>query len=279
MTTPITASRAALAGAFAGASGRYWLDVYPRVCAEVRCWQARAEQIPDRDLRRLALENLRAERGNLDGAAAFAAFVPREHRGSAIRAQVAFQVIYDYLDSLAEEPSEDPVRNGRRLHRGLLVALDCGAEHVDYYAHHSRGGDGGYLEDLIDACRTAFAALPSRSVVASSALRATGRMVAYQSLTHADPRRAGALGIQPNPGVSRSAVVGGGRGDGLLAVRVRADRGGGGAGSAERGHGGRRTRVLPLDRRPARPAGQSRGPWRGPRRRSPRTGRALRLPG
>jgi tetraprenyl-beta-curcumene synthase len=177
-----------LVGAFARASGRYWLDVFPHVCGEVRHWRARAAQIPEPGLRRVALANLRAERGNLEGAAAFAAFVPRRRRETVVRAQVAFQVIYDYLDSLAEQPSADPGRNGRQLHRALLTALDRGAPHADYYAHHCCRGDGGYLEDLIDTCREAFAALPSRATVTACALRAAGRMVAYQSLIHEDPR-------------------------------------------------------------------------------------------
>lgn len=188
METQIVGRHAGLAGAFAGAAGRYWLDVFPRIEREVRYWRRRAEQIPDPALRRLALANLRAERGNLDGAAAFATFTPRAHRDTVVRAQVAFQIIYDYLDSLAEQPSDDPIRNGRQLHRALLIALDPTATHLDYYAHHARRCDAGYLEDLVDACRTAFGALPSGSSVAASALRATARMVAYQSLVHDDRR-------------------------------------------------------------------------------------------
>jgi tetraprenyl-beta-curcumene synthase len=186
MKAPIVGSHAALGSAFAGASGRYWLDVFPRVGREVRRWQLRAQRIPDADLRRMALANLHAERGNLDGAAAFAAFVPRARRGDVVRAQVAFQAIYDYLDSLAEEPNGDPVRNGRQLHRALPIALDPDAKHVDYYAHHARRDDGGYLEELIDTCRRAFLALPSCAAVASSVGRATVRMIAYQGLSHDD---------------------------------------------------------------------------------------------
>jgi tetraprenyl-beta-curcumene synthase len=186
MRAPIIGSHARIASAFTGASGRYWFEVFPRVCSEVRRVRAQAEEIPDGDLRRLALANLRVERGNLDGAAAFAAFAPREPLGSVVRAQVAFQAIYDYLDSLAEEPSENPLRNGRQLHRALLVALDPTVPHVDYYAHHPRRRDAGYLEGLVDSCRTAFAALPSAEVVASAAQRATARMVAYQGLIHDD---------------------------------------------------------------------------------------------
>jgi tetraprenyl-beta-curcumene synthase len=172
----------ALAAGFAGAARRYWLGVFPCVCHEVRHWRRRAEEIPDPVLRRLALVNLAAERRNLDGAAAFAAFVPPAFRLAVVRAQVAFQVAYDYVDTLAEQPSADPIRNGYHLHRALLAALDPASPHVDYYAHHPHREDAGYLDDVVDSCRTALRLLPSYAVVAEHALRAAARIASYQSL-------------------------------------------------------------------------------------------------
>ena len=179
-----TRSRPALARAFAGAAGRYWLGVFPHVGREVRHWRRRADEIPDPVLRRLALVTQRAERGNLDGAAAFAVLVPRAHRQRVVRAVVAFQATYDYVDTLAEQPSVDPVANGHQLHLALLTALDPGVEHPNYYAHNSGGQDDGYIRSLIDTCRSAFGALPSYASVAEPALSAARRMVAYQSFNH-----------------------------------------------------------------------------------------------
>jgi tetraprenyl-beta-curcumene synthase len=172
----------ALAVSFTGAARRYWLGVFPRVCHEARHWRRRAEEIPDPVLRRLALMNLEAERWNLDGAAAFAAFVPSAYRIAVVRAQVAFQVAYDYVDTLTEQPSADPVRNGHQLHRALVAALDPTAQRVDYYAHNLRREDGHYLDEVVCTCRTALSALPSYAAVAAPALRAAARMVSYQSL-------------------------------------------------------------------------------------------------
>jgi tetraprenyl-beta-curcumene synthase len=172
----------ALAAGFASAASRYWLGVFPRVCCEARHWRHRAEEIPDPVLRRLALMNLAEERWNLDGAAAFATFVPLDCRIAVVRAQVAFQVAYDYVDTLAEQPSADPVRNGRQLHLALLAALDPAAPPVDYYAHNPRREDAGYLDEVVHTCRTALSALPSYVAVAASALKAAARIVSYQSL-------------------------------------------------------------------------------------------------
>ncbi len=172
--------RAALAGSFAGAARRYWLSVFPRVCAERRRREARAQEIPDQLLRQVVVDALR-KWGNIEGASAFAAFVPRRHRGTAARAMVCFQAAYNYLDMLTELPNADPTVNGRLLHEALLVALDPGAEHRDYYAHHHLHEDDGYLAETVDDCRAALARLPSWAAVAPAARRAAERIVAFQS--------------------------------------------------------------------------------------------------
>jgi tetraprenyl-beta-curcumene synthase len=176
--------RLALASVFAGAAARYWLGVFPIVGRELRLWRQRARQIPDPVLRRLALVTQDDERGNLEGAAAFAVLVPRAHRERVVRAMVAFQAAYDYIDTLAEQPSVDPVANGHQLHLALLTALDPDGEHADYYEHAGGHRDNGYIRSLVDTCRFAFAALPSQASVAEPALRAARRMVAYQALNH-----------------------------------------------------------------------------------------------
>ena len=117
---------------FLSAAKRYWLRVFPTVRREAIRWRSRAEEIPDPVLRQAALANLRAERLNLDGAAAFAAFAPDAHRPAVVRAQVALQAAYDYVDALAEQPCRDPIRNGDQLHKVLGAALDPTGPRIDY---------------------------------------------------------------------------------------------------------------------------------------------------
>lgn len=176
--------RFAQANAFAAAAFNYWLGVFPEVTREVRRWRERARAIPDRRLRELALGTLSGERGNLEGAAAFAVLVPRAHRREVTRAAVAFQALYDYVDTLAEQSVPDARAHGRRLHMALLAALDSLRPHVDYYAYAPTGEDGGYVVSLIEGCRAALAALPSYRAVRTPALAATRRMVDYQALNH-----------------------------------------------------------------------------------------------
>lgn len=190
----LSVSRLALLTAFAGAAWRYWLLIFPRICVERRRWQEHATRIPDPLLRELALASLRLERGNLEGAAAFAILVPRDRRAAVVRALVAFQAAYDYIDTLAEQSTDDPAENGRHLHQALRVALDPDTEHADYYAHHDRRHrhDGGYLKAIVDTCRAQLAILPSRAAVTAACERAADRMIDYQCLNH-DPRDRGTL--------------------------------------------------------------------------------------
>lgn len=168
-----------LARAFAATSTSYAL-IFPAVARELAGWRARAELVPDATLRRLALAAL-DKRGNMEGAALFAVLAPGARRPEAVRALVAFQAAYNYVDVLAEQPSADPARNGRELHGALLVALDPAASHCDYYAHHPQRDDGGYLGELVETSRTTLARLPSYPRVAGSALTAATRIVEFQS--------------------------------------------------------------------------------------------------
>jgi tetraprenyl-beta-curcumene synthase len=175
------------AGVFFRAAAVYLLELSPQVKREVERWRQRAETIPDRRLARLALSTQAGERGHLEGAAVFALLAPRARRRDVIRAAIAFQALYDFLDTLAELPVRDPVANGRRLHAALIAAVDPARAHEAYLEHSGFvAGDGGYVGDLIDACRDAIARLPSYTLVADLCIEAAVRMAEYQSFNH-DP--------------------------------------------------------------------------------------------
>lgn len=188
--------RVALLGTFVHAAFSYWTSVFPRVGLYVARWRWRARRIPDPVLRRLALEAL-AKRSNIEGAAVFAAFAPLRRRAEVARASSAFQAAYNLLDMLGEQPSPDPVRDGRRLHEALVYAVtprgasappdsELGRQRpgtaLDWYEHHPQRNDGGYLDSLLEECRDAFAKLPSQLVAAPAAQAAAARIVAFQSL-------------------------------------------------------------------------------------------------
>ena len=128
------------------------------VAREVRDWRALAEQIPDTPIREDALSALSRKRGQTDGAALFS-ILPRTRNLSLLRLLVAYQIIWDFLDS-AHERSADQ-ENGRQLHLALIDALDPDRPVCNYYRHHHWRDDGGYLRSLVDVCRESCAALPS----------------------------------------------------------------------------------------------------------------------
>ncbi len=180
------AARKQEALSFLAAAPRYWLCVYPMLRAQIEAQRRRACAIPSEGLRRSALQVLVGKRGNIDGAAAFAAFVPAEERASVLRAQFFFQSIYDYLDTLAELPHSRPVENSRRLHSALCAALDPDAQVSDFYALHPQRDDGGYLEGSVRRCQQALASLPSCGAVIDLLGRLGALIVDYQSLNVSD---------------------------------------------------------------------------------------------
>ncbi len=170
-----------LAGAFASAAGRYWFTVLPVARRELRDLRRRALEIPNAQLRRLALEVYENDWASLEGVAAFAAFADPHLRAPLVRLLVRLQSIYQYTDSLMELPSGDPSANARELHTAIEVALQPGRPHVDYYRHDRHDEDGGYLVALVDRCRALLVELPAYGLVAESVLEQAARIVFYQS--------------------------------------------------------------------------------------------------
>jgi tetraprenyl-beta-curcumene synthase len=174
------------ATAFVRAAHLYWLGVFPHVQSELTAWRRRAEQIPDDVLRGAAFDALTTKRADLEGAVAFAVFAPQSIRGHVVRAITAFEIAFDYMDSIVELPNRDPIASGHSLNQALLVALSPGLQQLDYYKHYPRCEDAGYLEGLVRACQGAVGSLPSFAAVAEPVHRALSRIMAYQSLNHGD---------------------------------------------------------------------------------------------
>ncbi len=166
--------------AFASAARRYWIGVFPVVQREIRRLRRCAREIPDPVLRSLALDAQRRKWASLEGAAAFAVFTPRRQRTQLIRLLVDLQGVFDYADTLMEQPNDTPAANARQLHHAFVAALDPDLPHHDYYQYHSHCEDGGYLTELTDTCRTSVRELPSYPAVADVVHKHACRVVFYQ---------------------------------------------------------------------------------------------------
>ncbi len=185
---------AASAALFARAACTYWTDVFPRVGSELAHWRERARETPNPALRRQALEALE-KRGNMEGAAAFATFVPRKHRAAVVRATVAFQTAYNHLDTISERSGTIGPEEAQILHEPLLAALagvrpgtwssrgrsaESGHDH-ERPIHPPKKDADGYTQALVDACQAAASELPSYALVAPAAWRAAERVVSFQA--------------------------------------------------------------------------------------------------
>ncbi len=192
---PATVAGSFASGAtFARATRTYWGSVFPQVVRELETWHERAREIPDAALRMQALEAL-GKRGNMEGAAAFATFVPREHRRAVVRATVAFQTAYNHLDTISEQSGSIGPAQAGVSHEALVAALAClrpgtwsgGGESVesghDYerQIHPQKNNEDGYLTALVETCQEALSELPSYELVAPAARRAAQRVVCFQA--------------------------------------------------------------------------------------------------
>jgi tetraprenyl-beta-curcumene synthase len=167
----------------------------PNVAREVHTWRALAAAIPEPAIRRDALNALATKRGHTDGAALFS-ILPRTRNRNLLRVLVAYEIIWDFLDTVNEHGAAEGQANGRQLHLALIDALDTSRPISDYYAHHPWKNDGGYLTTLVDACRESCALLPSYERV-SALLTREGIRAQVLAINHdPDPdRRAAALRV------------------------------------------------------------------------------------
>ena len=157
------------------------------VSHELGRWRTVAEAIPDRPLREHALNSLLHKRGHAEGAALFSV-LPTRRKRALVRLLVAYQTLWDYLDNVSECQAGEA--DGRQLHLALIEALDPSRPVSDYYVHHPWKDDGGYLRELVDACRCNCRALPSYSHVRPHVLAGVARCGAVQSINHdRDPAR------------------------------------------------------------------------------------------
>jgi tetraprenyl-beta-curcumene synthase len=140
--------------------------VLPAVAREVHGWRALAIAIPTAAIREDALSALKRKRGHTDGAALFC-ILPRAHEPHLLRLLVAYEIMWDFLDTVNEHGAEQGQTNGRQLHLALVEALNPEAPLSDYYRYHPWSDDGGYLNTLVRSCREACSRLPSYDTVRS----------------------------------------------------------------------------------------------------------------
>lgn len=174
--------------ALALAAGRQLGWASGAVAKEARRWRDRAAAIPDAPIRSDALSALARKRGHTDGAALFCV-IPPNRSPTLLRLLVAYEIMWDFLDSVNERGAVAGVANGRQLHLALLDAVDLGRPLASYYRLNPWRDDGGYLHELVQACRRGCERLPSYRLVRRLVIR-EARRAEVLAINHAlEPSR------------------------------------------------------------------------------------------
>ncbi|HXN39216.1 MAG TPA: DUF2600 family protein [Solirubrobacteraceae bacterium] len=182
--------RAAGLRALALANALYWPSVAPVVAGELTRWGQAAARIDDPALRALALAKLTEEHFNAQVAATLATLAPRNARTATVRAIVALELLFDYLDGRTELPCADPIGEGARLFEAFTGALTCTPgtrEQADAVTlgDDERMPDREYLQALGDRAREQMYGLPAAQRVNEVARESAARCARAQTLAHA----------------------------------------------------------------------------------------------
>lgn len=167
---------------------RVYKYILPGVSSELDTWRARAENIPNEELRRQALASIATKQFHCQGGAVYAAIRP-ETRGIIIPLIVAFQTISDYLDNLCDRSTSLDPDDFRLLHQSMLDAVQPERPLADYYALREDKNDGGYLRGLVEKCRTCIAQLPGYEAARTDIVWLVGLYTDLQVYKHIDPAK------------------------------------------------------------------------------------------
>lgn len=132
----------------------------PAVAREAHAWRLRVRAIPEAAIRTDGLSALGNKRSHTDGAALFT-ILSHTRNPDLLRLLVAYELIWDFLDTVNEHGAAAGQVNGRQLHLALIEALDPSVPLSDHYRYHPWRNDGGYLRTLVDTCRQSLSSLPS----------------------------------------------------------------------------------------------------------------------
>lgn len=135
---------------------RVYRKVLPQVHRELAYWKSRAEEIPNPELRKQALASIENKTFHCEGGSILSLAAKKNHK-EAIRFIVAYQTISDYLDNLCDRSTSlDPV-DFAALHESMADAISLDHQLKNYYREREDQNDGGYLRELVTACREVLA--------------------------------------------------------------------------------------------------------------------------
>ena len=163
--------------------GNYILHTFRQVKKRLQRWEDEAKLCEDEELQKQALASIREKGFHCRGGAVFAVPYP-EWEGLLLDLIVAYQTLCDYLDNLCDRANCKDGVAFRQLHESLLDALQPEKAGEDYYASFTFKDDHGYIEKLVQTCRTCLHQLPSYGLVQQDVLELVQLYIDLQVLKH-----------------------------------------------------------------------------------------------
>lgn len=160
--------------------------VFPAVDIQLEMWRHQANGIVDDLLRAQALSSIEKKRFHCLGGSVYALY-PSAIMKNAISFIVAFQTISDYLDNLCDRAGVEDETSFYALHQAMIDAVDPADTTCDYYQLYPYKNDGGYLNSLVEACKTCIRNLPSFSNVSEKMRLLVKFYCALQCKKHVKP--------------------------------------------------------------------------------------------
>lgn len=138
--------------------------VFPAVQRELSYWKKRAEQIPNKELRRQALASIEHKTFHCEGGSILS-LLSLERKEDVIRFIVAYQTISDYLDNLCDRSTSLDPQDFEQLHLSMKHAVSPHEKPVNYYQFREDQEDDGYLRDLVVTCQKVLGMSPHYSII------------------------------------------------------------------------------------------------------------------
>ncbi|MGY4689156.1 tetraprenyl-beta-curcumene synthase family protein [Salibacterium sp. K-3] len=136
-------------------------EIIPDVHRLLGEWRKKAEEIPNTELRKQALDSIENKAFHCEGGAVYAMFTSDEkRRENLLRFIIAYQTICDYLDGLCDWSESQNPDDFQMLHQALKHALAPGSDVQNYYMYREDQDDGGYLKALVETCQETLVELP-----------------------------------------------------------------------------------------------------------------------
>ncbi|SDK09187.1 tetraprenyl-beta-curcumene synthase family protein [Sediminibacillus albus] len=159
--------------------------IFPAVESELAYWEKRANDIPDKELRKQALDSIHTKKFHCQGGSVYSILAGSNWK-EAIRFIVAYQTISDYLDNLCDRSTSLDPTDFQMLHQSMQDALSPGNEMKNYYFYRKEENDGEYLSDLVRTCQNSLRTLTSYQVIKDYILELEGLYADLQVHKHVE---------------------------------------------------------------------------------------------